>query len=85
MDTRSYEVEVAPLEFRVLDVEWILSDEFAAQLKVNPESVLREIGVEPTVEILDALKRLNVDELKELTRTFYAPVAAKGNGDVAMP
>jgi hypothetical protein len=85
MDTRTCEVAVAPLEFRVLDVDWILSDEFAAQLKVNPEDVLRQIGVEPTSDILEALNRLDIAELKELTRTFYAPKAGIGPGDVAMP
>ncbi len=71
--------ETAALEFKVLDIERILSDEFIAELKANPEAALLEIGVEPTAEIVEALARLDLAELKEVTRTFYAPGDAKNN------
>jgi len=49
----------------------ILSDEnFAQNLVENPEEVLQENGIEPTIDLLDALKGVDVESLRKLAGAF---------------
>ena len=52
-------------------VEKALSDEKFAQSMLNkPEETLRGVGVEPTPEILAALKGVDAESLKRLAAAF---------------
>lgn len=54
-----------------------LSDEaFASALLSNPEKTLREAGIEPTAEMLDALKGVDAAALKRLAAAFSDNKAA---------
>lgn len=46
------------------------NQEFAAKLLANPETVLREEGVEPTAEILQILAGLNLADLQVMAEKF---------------
>ncbi|MCG3209191.1 MAG: hypothetical protein FOGNACKC_02810 [Anaerolineae bacterium] len=55
----------------------ILSDEdFAAALVDNPEKTLNKAGIEPTVDLLEALQDVDVESLKELAASFGENKAA---------
>ncbi len=55
----------------------ILSDEkFAEALAENPEEALQEAGINPTVDLLEALKDVDADSLKNLAAAFGDDQAA---------
>ncbi len=55
----------------------VLSDPtFCEALVANPEAALRENGVEPTAEILDALKGLDATAVQRLAVVFGKSQAA---------
>jgi hypothetical protein len=55
----------------------ILTDEnFARALTENPEQTLQENGIEPTFDLLDALKGVDADALKNLASAFKENKAA---------
>ncbi|GAB4515047.1 MAG: hypothetical protein OHK0046_17980 [Anaerolineae bacterium] len=43
---------------------------FAEELLADPETTLRQEGIEPTEDILSVLKGLDVDALKQLAEKF---------------
>ncbi|MBC8235282.1 hypothetical protein H8E77_37530 [bacterium] len=45
---------------------------FAEELAKNPKEALNEIGLNPTKEILDALKNLNTKSIVRVTEEFSA-------------
>lgn len=48
-----------------------VSDEgFAQELVDNPEQALRSEGIDPTPEMLDALKGVDVNSIKQLAAAF---------------
>lgn len=58
-------------------VNKVLSDkEFAQKLLNAPEDTLREMGIEPTAEMLDALKGVDVESLQKLATAFGEDGAA---------
>jgi hypothetical protein len=49
----------------------VLSDEnFAKALAENPEQALREAGIEPTPDLLEALQGIDAESLKSLAAAF---------------
>jgi hypothetical protein len=55
----------------------ILSDEkFAEALAKNPEQALREAGIDPTIDLIDALKGVDAQSLKNLAAAFGENQAA---------
>lgn len=55
----------------------ILSDkEFAKSLAENPEQTLEEAGIEPTIDLLDALEDIDAESLQELAAAFDKQQAA---------
>ena len=49
----------------------ILSDEdFAQALVENPEQTLKDNGIDPTLDLLDALQGVDVESLKNLAASF---------------
>lgn len=54
-----------------------LSDEtFAAALVKSPKPTLREMGIEPTAEMLEALQGIDVNAVKALAAAFGEDKAA---------
>lgn len=52
-------------------IERVLTDdEFVRKLLDLPEKTLREFGVEPTSEILDALSGLDIQTVRKLAASF---------------
>lgn len=45
-------------------------DRFAESLLENPETVLRENGIEPTVEMIEALNDIDVEGMRMLAAAF---------------
>lgn len=55
----------------------ILSDEeFAKALAENPQETLEEAGIEPTIDLLDALKGVDAESLQKLATNFGEHQAA---------
>jgi hypothetical protein len=55
----------------------ILSDEsFAQALAQNPEEALKNAGIEPTVDLIEALKGVDSESLKKLAAAFGENQAA---------
>ena len=55
----------------------ILSDEnFAQALVEDPEKVLQENGIEPSIDLLQALEGVDADSLKKLAAAFNGNQAA---------
>ncbi len=54
-------------------VNRVLTDEkFRRELVANPEAALRKAGVEPTPEMLDALKDVDEESLQALANNFFS-------------
>ncbi|MBL8301244.1 MAG: hypothetical protein JNM26_00560 [Ideonella sp.] len=67
---------MATSEFDAL-IGKVLSDEtFAANLVSSPEATLTSAGIEPTPEMLDALKGVDVASLRNLVAAFSDGQAA---------
>ncbi len=55
----------------------ILSDEnFAKALATNPEQALRDAGIEPTIDLIEALKDVDAASLQKLAASFGENQAA---------
>ena len=64
------------MDFQTL-VGKVMSDEaFVQALINNPEKALKEAGIEPTPEILEALKGVDAAKLKQLAQAFGDQKAA---------
>jgi hypothetical protein len=63
-------------DFETLVGKALSDDKFVAALVKNPEAALREAGFEPTPEILDALKGVDVAAVKKLAAAFGEDAAA---------
>jgi hypothetical protein len=63
-------------EFSQLVERMVTDDAFCSRLVSNPETVLKENGVEPTSEIVGALKGLDADAIKRLASAFGNKSAA---------
>lgn len=48
----------------------ISDDAFAQGLLENPEKVLLAEGIEPTPEMIEAVKEMDIEELRNLTTAF---------------
>jgi len=57
-------------KIRQLAVRVMSDKQFALTLLKDPEATLRSEGIEPTPEILDALKGLTPEDLEKLAATF---------------
>ena len=55
----------------------ILEDQgFAKALAENPQAALEEAGIEPTIDLLDALNGVDVESLQKLAANFGDDKAA---------
>ena len=58
-------------------VEKVLNDnDFAQQLVADPEATLRSVGVEPSPEIVNALRNLDAEGLQRMAAAFGLQGAA---------
>jgi hypothetical protein len=57
-------------DFQTVVGKAISDESFAQRLVDNPEQALREAGVTPTPEMLDALKGIDVESVKKLAVAF---------------
>lgn len=67
---------MAATDFSTLVTKVISDDAFAATLVGNPEQALRGAGIQPTDEMLDALKGVDVASIKQLASAFKEDQAA---------
>lgn len=65
-------------DFQTLVSKVMSDDTFAANLTSNPEQTLKAAGIQPTGELLDALKGVDVGSIKKLATTFKEGQAAGG-------
>ena len=63
-------------DFQTLVGKTLSDEEFAAALVESPEATLRQAGIEPTDEMLEALKGIDVEAVKNLAATFGEDKAA---------
>jgi hypothetical protein len=63
-------------DFQTLVGKALSDEDFAAALVKNPEATLREAGIEPTAEMLEALKGIDVEAVKKLAAAFGEEKAA---------
>jgi hypothetical protein len=69
---------MAASDFDTLVTKVMSDDSFAASLAARPEQALRSAGIEPTGEMLDALKGVDVASIKQLATAFQEDRAAAG-------
>ena len=67
---------MAASDFDTLVTKVMSDDSFAASLAARPEQALRSAGIEPTADMLDALKGVDVASIKQLASTFKENRAA---------
>ncbi len=64
------------LDFQTIVSKVMSDDGFAANLALNPEQALKGAGIQPTSELLDALKGVDVASLKKMASSFKEDQAA---------
>jgi hypothetical protein len=63
-------MKMSQTDFQKL-IDRVMTDEaFAKELFANPEATLKGIGIEATPEMLDAMKGVDADSLKQLASAF---------------
>jgi hypothetical protein len=63
-------------DFETLVGKALADEEFAAAVVENPEAALRQAGIEPTDEMLEALNGIDVEAVKNLAAAFGEDQAA---------
>ncbi len=58
------------MDFQSLVSKAISDEAFAQALVENPDKALREAGIEPTAEMLDALRGVDAAAIKRLAKAF---------------
>ena len=69
---------MAASDFDTLVTTVMADDSFAARLASQPETTLRSAGIEPTGELLDALRGVDMASIKQLATAFQQDRAAAG-------
>lgn len=69
---------MADSDFDILVTKVLSDDTFAARLASQPEPTLRSAGIEPTGELLDALRGVDMASIKQLATAFQEDRAAAG-------
>lgn len=69
---------MAASDFDILVTKVMSDDGFAARLASQPEPTLRSAGIEPTGELLDALRGVDMASIKQLATAFQQDRAAAG-------
>lgn len=69
---------MAASDFDTLVSKVMSDDAFAANLVSQPEQTLRSAGIQPSSELLDALKGVDMASIKQLATAFQQDRAAAG-------
>ncbi|HLE26490.1 MAG TPA: Os1348 family NHLP clan protein [Anaerolineales bacterium] len=64
------------MDFQTLVTKAMSDEKFAEALANNPEKALREAGIEPTAEMLEALKGVDAAAIRKLAQAFGDDKAA---------
>jgi anaerobic selenocysteine-containing dehydrogenase len=64
------------MDFQTLVGKAMTDEQFAQALVANPEQALRGVGIEPTPEMLDALKGVDAAAIRRLAEAFGENKAA---------
>lgn len=48
----------------------LFNPKFIEELKKNPEQALKDVGIDPTPEILDAINKVDLDSVKDVAEAF---------------
>lgn len=64
------------MDFQTLVGKAMTDEQFAQALVANPEKALRGVGIEPTAEMLDALKGVDAAAIRRLAEAFGENKAA---------
>jgi anaerobic selenocysteine-containing dehydrogenase len=64
------------MDFQSLVGKALSDEKFAQQLVSNPEKALREVGIQPTPEMLEALKGVDAAAIRKLAQAFGEDKAA---------
>lgn len=67
---------MAASDFDTLVNRVMSDDSFVASLAARPEQALRSAGIEPTADMLDALKGVDAAAIKQLASSFQQDRAA---------
>lgn len=62
--------EMASEGLEILVGKILSNEDFAQALVENPEQTLRDNGIDPTLDLLDALQGVDVEALKNLAASF---------------
>ncbi len=63
-------------DFQTLVNKVMSDDAFVQSLASDPAQALKDAGIEPTPEIMDALKGVDVDSIRNLATSFKGDQAA---------
>ena len=66
------------MDFQTLVGRAMSDEKFAQALVRDPEKALKEVGIEPTPEILEALKGVDAAAIQRLAQAFGDNKAAAG-------
>ncbi|MBP7694657.1 MAG: Franean1_4349 family RiPP [Anaerolineales bacterium] len=58
------------MDFQTLVGKALSDEKFAQELVANPEQALKAAGIEPTPEMLDALKGVDAAAIRRLAQAF---------------
>lgn len=58
------------MDFQTLVGKALADEQFAQQLVADPEQTLRAAGIEPTTEMLEALKGVDAAAIRRLAQAF---------------
>ena len=58
------------MDFQTLVGKALSDEKFAQALVANPEKALKEAGIQPTPEMLDALKGVDAAAIRRLAQAF---------------
>lgn len=64
------------MDFQSLVGKAMSDEKFAQELVSNPEKALRAVGIQPTPEILEALKGVDAAAIRKLAQAFGEDKAA---------
>lgn len=64
------------MDFQTLVGKAISDEKFAQALVTDPEGALRSVGIEPTPEMLEALKGVDAASIRRLAQAFGEDKAA---------
>ena len=69
-DNENNESDGTNLDFHMFASKGLFDTAFCERIIADPEGALNELGIEPSEEILEALKDIDVESIKRLATAF---------------